>query len=873
MLTSLISLLGTQLAIGAPGLVELFEGPTASWQQPADPGGTRIVAQQRVRVARHEESAGAERIRFQCQTGYSGVFLYPIGQAPVLEDFRLSLDYLGDRAGTRLAVRVVFPRARMPDRDEPLTCIVRGEARYESPGQWSTLEVAQLPRLVKRHVRLLRTEHQLATLDEREAYVDSIALIVPGGPQGAEFLIERLTLDGVVSPDVSVRNGAMRNNDAPPGERSLLGKPRDTDSEVTPVDIRLTSSGFREGPTPFFPRVCSSHGEAFETLAKLGFNTVGQTKVPLDEDHSQAAKHRLRLIAPPPTSEITNRHLQTSLAWIIPEAIDEMAIDTVRPQMERIREAPSLASRPLLAAPVHGFASWSRLTDGLVLDAGGAELAGVDVFATAQTQALPGRPNLARIRLDYSAETRSQLQAFAPVGKARRWRSADAIEPAVWRAVAAGAKGIWLDSDSPLGGPGEHDQSISAVVELLNLKLSLVEPWLVGGEPAGQVLGRDRKPVASIFQRGRTRLVVGHRRETARQEIVIPGVSETALAYRVTPAGVAPLKRRRTLGGVSVEAPALGPGSFVLLTDDRRAARDIHARLARTARRAINLQQEILLDELAEFELALAGAQPSVNLTGVTPAVTRQISRAKASASSGDLLDAYLAADRGRQLLRSAEREYRQWLKPAAQLDSSPLTHLTATWSDELRLRQLLRALPRAGNLIAGGDFEELEQVRRSGWRHTQLGQATTKPMVELSPEAPAHGGSCLRITGQAGNSTSRPSAWITSPATEIAAGQLVEITGWIRLERETENHAALAIVDTLGGEELAIVVDTPGDWRPFRLLRRPVKTQDLQVKFALSGVGTASIDAVMIRPITLVTPRLETAEEVQAAGDTDYRK
>ncbi|MEM8866170.1 MAG: hypothetical protein AAGF31_11560 [Planctomycetota bacterium] len=869
-------LIGDQPAAKPAGFEDLFDGPSVRWRQPANPGATRILTHERVRTERRGQACGAEHVRFACPAGYAGVFLYPIDPAPVLDDLKISLTYRGDTLGARLAVRVVFPRTLVGsgDASRPLTTIVRGDARYENVGEWAELNLTDLPLLAKRHVRLLRTDSSMPTIDERGAYVDSIVLIVPGSPTGESFWVERLTL-----------SGALLN-----GEHSVLTKAGRLPASAEPesqtdklsVAVRVSAGGFTRDGDAIFPRIWTSQGESSELVKQLGFNTLAVDTLP-GSLSAEGQQDDLLLVGPPPSDSAASVH--RVFAWMLPNSGDARGIDTALPEVHRIRNDRRLSTRPLLAAPRYGFAAWSRLTDGLVLDAESLRGSNSSRFSLAKQQAIPGSPTVARVRLSHSPQAYEQLRAFAPQGKASPWRQPTAIEAAVWSAVAGGAKGVWFDATKPLNGPGEAEASISAAVELLNLKLKLVEPWLTGGEPIGQVLNADGEPVAAILRRGRTKLLLGYAPVGAigpqsPTPLVVPAVSETALAYAVTPAGLFPVQRQRTLGGVSIDGKHLGPGRFLLLTDDRRTVQAIETRIKKSAPRAVSLIQQVVLDELRTLETMLKEASDSpmaARLAGAPPAITRVISQSKAAESGGDLSGAYSASSEAQSLLHSARQTFRAALADKQRRDSSPLTHTPATWSDELRLRQLLRGLPRSGNLLAGGDFEDLADLKQQGWSHTRLENHSPPPTVELSSATPRHGERCLTLRATAKNDASiEPVAWVTSPQVPVTAGRLVEITGWVRFEADAATPGSLVVVDSLGGDELAIAVDQASGWRPFRLLRRPTRNEKVQVSFVLSGAGIAAVDAVMIRPIVLATPKSNAPPPPAVAGNAkprDYKK
>ncbi|MEN1678738.1 MAG: hypothetical protein AAGJ46_04045 [Planctomycetota bacterium] len=841
----------------APSILDSFESPTTVWRQPADPGATRVLAHVRSRDTRRGESIGVEHIRLACPAGYSGVFLYPIGLAPIVEDFKATIDLRSSAYGVRLAARVVLPAAADDsNQNGPVTMVVRGPALYQTPGQWATLRIEGLPALVNAQARLLRASPNSPAADTRQAYVDSLVLIVPSGPQGSEVWVDELRVEGpLVKQAIDDRLAGNSDGEAPDPA---------TDADEPQPEVRASADGLAAAGELLFPLVWSSHGESVATVSNAGFNTLAVNQLPDEAMQAAAADRGMRLIAPLPNGGDAPA-IDGVLAWRLPGRVAGDAIDSARPAIEAYRDDPILARRPLLVAPAGSNAAWSRLADGMLLDA--TRLGGVheSPFAATSSQCMPGAPAFAQVALTYEAQAADQLAAFAPSGKSPQWREVDAVQSDVWLAIGAGARGVWLQSDRPLGGALPSDQTMQAAIELLNLKAKLIKPWLAGGRRAAGIKDGLGKPLAAVFVRDRTRLIVGlaTQAQPILRSFTVPSASETATAYRLTPAGLTPLKQQRVLGGVSIKSPPPGPGQFILLTDDRVAVRDIQRRVARIAARTLTLQQRLVIAGLKQFETMMGEAGESFYtkpVSGVAAACKRAISQSQAAEASSDLTGAYLAASRGLLVLSRGRREVFGRLTPAVRLDSSPLTHSPATWPDEIRLRQLLRALPRKGNRLAGGDFEDLATLKQLGWSYTRADNR--RASVKLVDTDPKHGERALWITcDAAGGNAGEASAWVTSPTVKAEAGQLLEVTGWVRFEPASAGPGALVVVDSLGGETLSLTLREAADWRPFRLLRRPTSSEGLKLSFVLYGAGRGEVDAVMVRPVQLSAPTLRAAD------------
>lgn len=859
---------------GEPLLQESYESPTPSWKQPKARGATRVISQRRVRLASSggpqgasralsgASSNGAELVRFSCPLGYSGVFYHPLGRAPVLEEFGVSLKMLTEIPGAQLAVRVVFPRsiANRPGAEsatQAAMTVVRGPARYEKVGQWQQLHLTGLPKLVQRQARLLRARPEYAGLDEREAYVDRVLVVVPGEPRGTNFWTDELVVDGVLQEAQIAKDESANTSTEADSEDDEEGLP------LYPVTV--SARGFLDREEQLFPRICSSGGGSLEEVGRLGFTALALDTPPSPEQWEAAAKAKLRILCPPADDTTSDTNLRRVLAWVLAEDVDAHSLDAVRPTLERVQADHRLASRPIIAKATYGFAAWSRTVSGLALRADRQN------FAESLARTRPGTPALARISLTVSPQLEGQLRALAATGNAQPWRDPRQIEQSIWAAVAAGAKGIWLEASSPLSGSDEPTEQMAATVQLINHKLAMIEPWLTGGEAAAAILGPRHKPIATILQRDRTKLVIGYGSpDTAGRAVTIPGIPESATLLSMSPGGLSPLSGRRVAGGTAIDSALIAPGAFLLITEDPQAIRTIARRIAKNSRRAVSLEQRLATRELDEWTAIATDAFQSAgksNLSSLTANVKRLISQSQAALSGGDAAAAYRLASGARSQLASVRRQLLRTLQPggagnsSGRLDSSPLIQLPATWPDEIRLRRVTRALPRGPNLLAGGNFESLEAVRQVGWRHTvnresRLEATPAKTKIQFLAAKPRYGQQYLEFVTESDEPAevtagSRVRAWITSPAIPLSAGQLVEVTGWVRIDAEDGPSATLEISDSLGGDELAVEVDAGSqDWRPFRLLRRSTKGVNFKLNFAFSGNGKAAIDAVMVRTI-----------------------
>jgi hypothetical protein len=157
-------------------------------------------------------------------------------------------------------------------------------------------------------------------------------------------------------------------------------------------------------------------------------------------------------------------------------------------------------------------------------------------------------------------------------------------------------------------------------------------------------------------------------------------------------------------------------------------------------------------------------------------------------------------------------------------------------------------------SLLAGGDFENLQQMIGTGWRHFEHAQPNVQTTVELSPAAPYSGQFCLKITAQphkpdaAATLIESTPLWITSAPAHLESGDIVCIRGRVRIAKPiTGSIDGLMIIDSLGGESLAERMNQASGWKPFVLYRAAPYSTDMTVTFALTGLGEVDIDDVTV--------------------------
>ncbi len=341
--------------------------------------------------------------------------------------------------------------------------------------------------------------------------------------------------------------------------------------------------------------------------------------------------------------------------------------------------------------------------------------------------------------------------------------------------------------------------------------------------------------------------------------LVVPGVPDGHSVYELTPAGLRPLRHERIAGGTAIALEDFALTAVVLITSDPRVERAMSGRTAASAPRAAQLQRELaglMLSQTEGVERRLIGQTQLPPAAMSLAAARADLARADQLLAAGDYTHAYFAARNATLPLGRWKREaWERTVKPLASPVSSPLAVSFNTLPDQLAfMYSTINAKP-GENLLVGGDFENLQSMLQSGWRHFEHAQPEVQTSVELSPVAPYADRMSLKMQVRAADPKTAPTIvespplWIASSPVHLNAGDVVCIRGQVRVPSPVNGSVdGLMILDSLGGEALAERIDQTSGWHEFVLYRAAPHADNLTLTFALTGLGEAWIDDVSVR-------------------------
>lgn len=901
--TSAVLSAGREAACQQTAWYEGFEGPNVSWRIIGGNAQYRIEFHGRVRGEAHTGD-GSEGLRLS-GTGGNEVYIgHDIGRPRIIDDLLPTVWVKADRPGIQLLAHVVLPRNRDPKTGQPLSTVLAGSS-YSTVGRWQQLRLEDMPRLLARQTRVLRTQYG-PTVDSREAYIEQILLNVYGGPGVTNVWIDDLDIAGYVGvqPGQTVGSGPVAMPDgwlssSETGASAASAFPRSAPGmpplRTDRAHVRLVGSVLMVDNRPVFPRIIQYQGEPLRWLKQLGFNTVWLAQLPTPEMLQEAAQLELWLICPPPCPSQPDSGdgeppimeigpaFDRVLAWDLGTGPGGDHVDQLRRWAEQTRAADRKQSgRPMLCRPVADLRAYSRYVDLLMLGrpplGSSLELSAYGTWIRERPRlARPGTPIWTTVQTQPDAGLEGQWAALTRGAAVPSAFPPEQIRLLVYTTITAGSRGLLFQSRSPLTADNPETRARAMILELLNLELDLAEPWLAAGNFVTTIAGNEPQVIAGVLQSDRARLVVpiwstpGAQLVTSQSathsiSFLVPGVPLTYNAYHMVPGSLKPMRHRRVTGGTQVTLDEFALTSMVLLGHDPPEINGLTRRTAQIGRRAAELQRQLAAEKLRSVRQVygqLAGQIPPI------PQATTWLTMAEKELQTADQLlltrddtSAYLQADRAMRPLRLLERT--AW--EAAIGRSSPLSSPAAVSFATLPWQPMLvrgwNASPPGPNQLPGGDFEQPALVFQTGWQHVQHVLPGIQTAADLTHVAAHAGNFGLRLTAKMSQPdqpallVESPPIWIVSPPVNVEAGQWVCIQGWVNIpEPITGSVDGLLVLDSLSGEALAQRLNQTKGWQQFAVYRIAPQRGSMTITLALSGLGEARIDDLTVRPVGRQSP------------------
>ena len=240
--------------------------------------------------------------------------------------------------------------------------------------------------------------------------------------------------------------------------------------------------------------------------------------------------------------------------------------------------------------------------------------------------------------------------------------------------------------------------------------------------------------------------------------LVVPGGGETATAWEVTTTGLRSVPTRRVAGGVALRLDRFDRGTNIVFTSDPELVSMLRRRIARISGRAARMALKLAqarLERVRDIDRVLSKmGHPQPDARRLVTLAADYLARAAASLDQGALDASRRHSDVTLQTLRILQRaHWEQAVRETASPVASTWSRCFQTLPRHWELVTSIRSAPTAPEpRLLGGDFEDLEQMVRSGWssRRAEIaGMTMTAEVYRGSRGREGVNGSCLRLLAQ----------------------------------------------------------------------------------------------------------------------------
>lgn len=685
------------------------------------------------------------------------------------------------------------------------------------------------------------------------------------------------------------------------------------------MQIRLSDKILSINNLPIGVRAVEYNGEPLAFLRELKFNTVW-VKDATPELLKEAQDAGVWLICPPPSinqlraatvygrdsaaSPLADPIYDNVLAWNLGDectnptqennAISQWSLELQRADRGR--------RRPIICTPLSGVREYGGRIANILMMRRDPILSTLEMNELARWQrgysklARPNTPFWGTVQTQPSPKLTHQWIMYEGNPQYMCTVSYEQMKMQVYQGLAAGVHGFLFTSQTPLNGNDPETEYRRTALELLNWELQLIEEWFAEGEVVASYIPSNRPHMGSaLIKARRSRLMVPLWTEPKSQLAVGPAfvgnvryvvpAPETYSAFHLVPGRLLPLESNRVAGGMEVVLEEANLNSLILFSDEDAMQAHVGKRAMEFGERAAFLACKLADLQLAMTEQVLNALKRAKDTNSIPshpddhlPLITvmehetlihqtkdaidrtRELLRRSPPACDSAFLQAEKAT-RGlrlvsRNLLLEATRhELNTCMTPTSVSFSCLPYYLTAY--------QRLRGARPGQNKLPGGDMDDI-RILEQNWRVTYHDvEGVAPPRRALSSKAARNGAAGLQLVVAPLDVKNRPEQletipiWVSTPPVETRMGEMICVSGWVRIPQALESTVdGFMVFDSLGGEALALrFLETRGQWREFVFYRVIPADGPYYVFFALGGFGEVHLDDVNIASVYFELP------------------
>jgi len=685
--------------------------------------------------------------------------------------------------------------------------------------------------------------------------------------------------------------------------------------------IRLSDRVLYINDVPVGVRAIEYRGEPLSFLRERGFNAVWLNGRATPELLKEAQAADIWLICAPPSSlelrgptssPVSSPNNDRTIATYprIDPIYDNVLVwnigdDCTNPKFkEKALWVENLQSadrgrRPILCTANSGVREYSRICD-ILLMRRDSLLSSLDLNATGnwmQNYRLLARPNTQfwrTIQTQPDPRVANQWTLFGVNPQETCAVSYEQLQLQVYQALAAGVHGVLFTSNTPLTNNDPETEYRRTALELVNWNLQLINEWFAAGEVDPTPIRSNRRGMAcTVLKAGRTRLLIPQWTEPNNQlavgaavvgdvKYIVSGVPETYSAFHLVPGNLFPLEAPRVAGGKQITIEEANLNSLIYFGEGDATCGIIGERARLIGPRAAWLACHLAELQLAASKKILSAAKQANELKTIPRNLRDSLYQEQESLlhmtregidlaiqattqNPPSYASAYLQAERATRGLRVTARELLQnTTRHEPHPCLTPVSVSFTTIPSYLALYNRVSGGTLGPNLLPAGDMEGLNAWQQAGWR-SELHQINdiALPSVAILPVGRPPGKFALSMSVEPLPDEERPPqletspVWVTSPPMRVRMGELLCVTGWIKIPNPIESGVdGFMIYDSFGGEALALrFTKKTNNWQEFVFYRYAPLDGLFFLYFSLFGIGEVYIDDVAVSAVQLPQP------------------
>lgn len=805
-----------------------------------------------------------ETITFAAGNGTEALLVYPIEPVRPLDSLTANVSVMSARRGARIGIRVRFPYVRDEETRRPVSVIVYG-AGYHSPGEFASIGVGMIERPLRMKGIAIRQQYGRSA-DLSDAYADAIVINAYSGSGNTALRMDQLRVEGLIplsvetvvaDSDTSGRASAMR----------LSSDPR------LPHEV---ASAFRPGKVT---RILQHNDEPLSWVRSLGFDAVLLADPPDAAILSEAIRARVLIYAPPPASPDPSLQslLEPVAGWYIGsgETLDSRQVEETALTSKRLRAWPARWQRPLVAAPAEAWRQYAPLVDAIINDLpprGRGIRGSEEVSQMAESRhrlgdriemaiGVMGMPTHAMVQ--QSEAIADAIGAPRPDGF--RWHS---MWLQVMRSLEATPPAILYRSTRPLSSGAMMDHHRSMALSFVNRMVAMLEPWVAAATPSQppSIVGAPYR--CTRLTSGETDMLILTSTATRGSEvlagdgeaidILLTPSDASKTVWRMTHFTAERIIAETTATGARLQIVSPDAAEIIVLSSDPGVGGQLRASAERFARQAALDRWQLSSESVrrtrenwttARVSRALDRQEP----TNLVDVAARTLEEAEPLYRAGNAVDSLRMARRADAWALRSEWQLAEALMPDwPQPTSCPPMDLGAAQIQSL-WKPLMGDEGWGRNRLTSGSLNSADLIGEHRWsfgrRLTERAESEVSHIARGTYLGP--GALRARVTPIADDAL--PGGYegtviqIRSPSVRVPAGAAIRIDAMVRTLGFGRPHQGLLVYDTIGGQELGVLVRGRADWTPIRLYRQSTEETEVKVMFELIGAGEATIDEVQL--------------------------